>query len=613
MNHNQLTEWYEKLSSAIDNENFNTTLLQLMEENKDKTKEEIKEIIQNDFLLKDYKELKDLFGVVKRVITQEQIHKNLLEEMIISYNNPEYNAQLGKLVKQCFDEGKTITQSRQIIKNTFGETEKDKKPTKVVFGLDDSGKLFHQIKVDNKLFFLTEDNETVETVYVNGEECICQDGEEVLKGVIVLPDGIENYGSKQELIDEITEFIHRYVDISPEFEKWAVFYILFSWLYDRFDTVPYLRALGDTGTGKTRFLDVILDLCFIPIKSTGASSPAATFRLIERWKGTLGMDEGDLPKSDETQDMIKILNNGFQRDKPVIKVDKNNPSEINTFRCFGPKIITTRKTFWDAATESRCITEVMRETERHDLPDLLPKIFHEKGNELRRKLLKFRFDMYNKINPEIIHDVDLSGVEPRLRQASRSFIILFSDNEEELENYKQWLIKYNDELREERAGTNDGIIINSIINKLRIGKFNITAKDIKEKLGEKATTQYVGKAFRRLGLKTQARTSDKKRSRYLVLDPIILKIGRRYMKIEDFKVFITELGQQINPKMTHYEHVERLYGGQQILHTLLNNEDGCERGVQNHSNVQHVQHVQEEDKEINDILDRIDKKGGEIE
>jgi hypothetical protein len=65
------------------------------------------------------------------------------------------------------------------------------------------------------------------------------------------------YESEATLLKEIQTYIHKYLDVSEAFEPIATYYVLFTWLYDRFNEVPYLRALGDFGSGKSRFKDVI--------------------------------------------------------------------------------------------------------------------------------------------------------------------------------------------------------------------------------------------------------------------------------------------------------------------------------------------------------------------
>src|SRR5207249_9066280 len=50
--------------------------------------------------------------------------------------------------------------------------------------------------------------------------------------VVLLPSEPEEYGSEDELLAAIQDFIHRYVDVSPLFEKTASYYVLLSWVYD---------------------------------------------------------------------------------------------------------------------------------------------------------------------------------------------------------------------------------------------------------------------------------------------------------------------------------------------------------------------------------------------
>ena len=90
--------------------------------------------------------------------------------------------------------------------------------------------------------------------------------------VILFPSMPEEYTNEAELLDDIRWYIHRYVDISLEYERIAAAYVLLTWLYDRFNELPYLRVKGDYGTGKTRFLLIVGSICYKPIFASGAST-----------------------------------------------------------------------------------------------------------------------------------------------------------------------------------------------------------------------------------------------------------------------------------------------------------------------------------------------------
>ena len=57
-----------------------------------------------------------------------------------------------------------------------------------------------------------------------------------------------------------------------DFEEIATQYILLTWVYDKFNELPYLRLRGDFGSGKTRALLVIGSICYKPFFASGAST-----------------------------------------------------------------------------------------------------------------------------------------------------------------------------------------------------------------------------------------------------------------------------------------------------------------------------------------------------
>src|SRR6266498_296561 len=193
--------------------------------------------------------------------------------------------------------------------------------------------------------------------------------------VVLLASEPEEYGSEEELVKEIRSFLHRYVDVTPLFEKIASYYVLLSWVYDRFNELPYLRLRGDPGSGKTRFLLTVGSLCYKPIFASGASTVSPLFRILDAFRGTLIIDEGDFRLSDERAEIVKILNNGNAKGFPVLRSEASKTGEFNprAYTVFGPKIVATRGFFEDKALESRCLTEAMGQTGlREDVPINLP-------------------------------------------------------------------------------------------------------------------------------------------------------------------------------------------------------------------------------------------------
>src|SRR3989441_5431943 len=233
--------------------------------------------------------------------------------------------------------------------------------------------------------------------------------------VVLLPSEPEEYDSEAALVSEVQAFIHRYVDVSPLFEKITSYYVLFSWVYDGFNELPYLRLRGDPGSGKTRFLLTVGSLCYKPIFASGASTVSPIFRILDSFHGTLIVDEGDFRMSDERAEIVKILNNGNAKGFPVLRSEVSSRGEFNprAYAVFGPKIVATRGFFQDRALESRCLTEVMGQAKlREEVPINLPPEHKEEAQHIRNKLLLFRFHKRHKAGvKEALVD---RTIEPRL-------------------------------------------------------------------------------------------------------------------------------------------------------------------------------------------------------
>ena len=135
----------------------------------------------------------------------------------------------------------------------------------------------------------------------------------IRKRVVLFPSEPVEYGTQRQLLTDLRAFIHRWLDIDAFYEQLASYYVLFSWVYDAFETLPYLRAFGDYGTGKSRFLQAIGALCYRPMFVSGASTSSPIFRLIDLFRGTLIMDEADFANSDAESEMIKIVNVGYSQ------------------------------------------------------------------------------------------------------------------------------------------------------------------------------------------------------------------------------------------------------------------------------------------------------------
>jgi hypothetical protein len=331
--------------------------------------------------------------------------------------------------------------------------------------------------------------------------------------VVLLPSEPEEYGSEEELLSEIQSFIHRYVDVSPLFEKIASYYVLFSWVYDGFNELPYLRLRGDPGSGKTRFLLIVGSICYKPIFASGASTVSPLFRILDAFHGTLIIDESDFRLSDEKAEVVKILNNGNAKGFPVLRSESFGKREFNprAYHVFGPKIVATRGFFEDRALESRFLTEEMGQFRlRDDIPISLPSQYKEEALHIRNKLLLFRFRNLKK--PRITESLVDRTIEPRLNQIFVPLLSIIEDKKAR-EDLQELARDYNREIISDRGMDMEAQVL-EIIQDILSSPYNarLSIKDITRLFIDrhgmdyerKITTKWIGNIIRkRLNLKTQ--------------------------------------------------------------------------------------------------------------
>jgi len=268
-------------------------------------------------------------------------------------------------------------------------------------------------------------------------------GSEMLK----FASGAEDYESPRELFDEIKAYIKKYMILDDEFYDIAALYAMMTWVYDRFHALPYLRVIGNYGTGKSRFVEVIGTISHRALMAGSSITPAALYRTVDLIRGTLAYDEADLRFSDMSADIVKVLNGGHRKGSPVIRMEGEGMNmKPRPFNVFGPKILGSREPFSDLALESRCLTQRLFPMKRVNVPVHIPELFNDEAALLRNKLLKFRFEHFINIKDD---ETSLGDLEfPRLRQTVLAITSLAKYVDESmLPALLVYLVRYEEQLR----------------------------------------------------------------------------------------------------------------------------------------------------------------------
>ncbi|MEW8285195.1 MAG: hypothetical protein AB2697_04370 [Candidatus Thiodiazotropha endolucinida] len=310
----------------------------------------------------------------------------------------------------------------------------------------------------------------------------------IAHSVILFPSEPEEYGSQETLISDITAFIKRYVDLSDAFTQIAAYYALFTWIYDQFNELPYLRVRGDYGSGKTRFLLTVGSLCYKPIFASGASTVSPIFHILDSFGGTLLVDEADFRFSDEKADMVKILNNGNVRGFPVLRSEQSHTKEFNpkAFHVYGPKLVATRGYYQDRALESRFITEELGNRPlRKDIPINLPSEYQKEARSLRNKLLLYRFRTLTK--KLITTDLVDPCLEPRLNQILTPLTSVMDDTTTR-EQLRQLATRYQQDMVADRSMDTEAQILRIIAE--HKPEAPLTVKAITDRFVERFSSDY---------------------------------------------------------------------------------------------------------------------------
>jgi len=273
------------------------------------------------------------------------------------------------------------------------------------------------------------------------------------------------YCDLQELFKQIKAYINKYLELPRYYDDISALYVLLSWVYEFAPSLPYLRVLGDWGSGKTRFLQVVGSICFRPIFASGAATPSPIFRILDQYRGTLVLDEADFKDSSHWTDMVKILNNGYRPGFPVLRSDKTNGKwRPRGYQVFGPKLIATRFRFADEALESRCLTASMLTLTRRDIPRVLPASFQDEIDGLRSKLLTFRLhNLFKLKGGDFSNDMLEPDLQPRLQEILIPLKVLAGSDQYLSDTLSTFIKSQQESLYCRRRESNDGRVLAAII------------------------------------------------------------------------------------------------------------------------------------------------------
>lgn len=316
--------------------------------------------------------------------------------------------------------------------------------------------LYDQVKHESTLAWRTPEGkvESGRAVVIDGRQYQAYPPNNELKNWAVLfPSKLGDKRSIRELVTYLEMYLKdSYLMPSERMTRLIAYYILLTWQYDSFETIIYLRAMGSAGSGKSEFMRRVGLVCYRTMQANGAGSSSSLFRALERYRGTVYIDEADMRESDAENDVVKFYNLGAMRNNPIWRtVETIGPNgqkdwEAVSFQTFCPKLVAMRKEFRDDAVGSRSLTfkftsREMLELKAAGIPLSITGAMRERAQALRNLLVRWRLETWQ---PEVEIDPEMYDmlISPRLNQVAGPLLAIASDDPQQQEDIRQNLREY---------------------------------------------------------------------------------------------------------------------------------------------------------------------------
>lgn len=292
-------------------------------------------------------------------------------------------------------------------------------------------------------------------------------------GGVIFPSRLGPVKPTREVVAYLESFIASVYLLSRRTDaKIMAYYALLTWLYDSFNTIPYLRAMGEAGAGKSELMRRVGLVCYRLMSANGAGTASSLFRSVERYRGTVLIDEADLRDSDTTNDIVKFLNLGAMRNNPIWRLEEvigpDGKKEFveRTFQTFCPKLIAMRKDFRDDAVGSRSITFKIQPRETEELlaagvPLEITGEIRARAQALRNILVTWRLTHWQpeiEIDPAF-YDIYISS---RLNQVTGPLMAVAKDDPELQAEMRRFLQDYYREMVVSRSMTITARVIEAL-------------------------------------------------------------------------------------------------------------------------------------------------------
>ena len=202
----------------------------------------------------------------------------------------------------------------------------------------------------------------------------------------------EPYEDGAALVRDVEGFLRRFIVLPVHTALPLALWALATFTFESFDAFPYLTITSPTKRcGKTRLLEC-LELLAHEARRAANPSEAALFRMIEKYKPTLLLDEAETlnGKGERAEYLRALLNAGNRRNASVPRcVGQGTNQDVQDFSIYCPKIVAGIGRFPETVTDRAICVSMQRRKNSEVVSRFLYRIAGPEGQALRERTERF--------------------------------------------------------------------------------------------------------------------------------------------------------------------------------------------------------------------------------
>jgi putative DNA primase/helicase len=250
----------------------------------------------------------------------------------------------------------------------------------------------------------------------------------------------------------VVAFLARWIVLDDDLYTVIGAWVMAAWQWHLWDRFPHLAITSpEKRCGKTTALEALEYIAPMP-RRTSNISPAVLYRMIERYRPTLLMDEAqslDRKGSETAIQMCELLNAGTERDAKVYRCGGKNWNEIHAFAIYSPKVFA-KIGEPDGVLADRCLPVRMRRKTADDkVEQYRSRTMSAEGMEVWAKLEQWAKEQSEEVSKayDTLEPFKLSN--DRLADMLLPIQAVIHDQPKALNVLQQYAIKLDEADREE--------------------------------------------------------------------------------------------------------------------------------------------------------------------